>query len=174
MIKNSLIIVSLLFGIAGFVMSMKNHERNTVYIHMEKVYNGFNLSKELNKELGKVIKVRKAILDSLYDNLRRQSQLVQMKAKKEDADVAALRILEEELLYKEKTFEKEDRAATESCNEKIWNQINQYMEEYGKKKGYVFILGANGQGNIMYGSDSNNISEEVITYMNERYEDKIK
>lgn len=54
--------------------------------------------------------------------------------------------------------------------ERIWAQINQYVYDYGKEKGYAFIFGAEKKGNIMYGSDAKDITLEVIEYINQRYE----
>lgn len=53
-----------------------------------------------------------------------------------------------------------------------WKLINQYVSDFGKKEGIVFIYGATGDGTLMYADQAYDITEEVIQYINERYEGK--
>lgn len=62
---------------------------------------------------------------------------------------------------------------TEQYNEKsdsfqtsIWTELNKRIEQYGKEMGYTYILGANGDGSIMYGNEAEDITEELIKYIN--------
>ena len=52
----------------------------------------------------------------------------------------------------------------------IWTQINTYVKEYGQQNDYSYILGANGSGSIMYGLESQNITDVVIEFVNKKYE----
>jgi outer membrane protein len=49
------------------------------------------------------------------------------------------------------------------------NEINDYLKEYGKKRGFTYILGATGAGNIVYANEARNITEEVLKGLNELY-----
>lgn len=169
MIKNVLIGISFVAGIAGFVVSMYNKNTKLVYIEMGKAYNDFNLSKELNKELEKTLTARKAIIDSLYENLRKETGNLKHKAKKSVEDIEHLAKLEEEYYYKQKLFEEQNRNTTAEYEGKIWNQINQYVKDYGEENHCTFIFGANGQGNIMYANGATDITSEILTYINQRY-----
>ena len=46
------------------------------------------------------------------------------------------------------------------------------IREYGKKKGYSLIIGANDSGNLLYGSESKDITNDVLEYLNQQYKNK--
>ncbi|WP_296315352.1 OmpH family outer membrane protein [Winogradskyella sp. UBA3174] len=48
-------------------------------------------------------------------------------------------------------------------------KVKAFVGEYGKAKGYTYILGKNEAGSVLYGSASNDISEEVAKAINEAY-----
>jgi outer membrane protein len=48
------------------------------------------------------------------------------------------------------------------------------MQDYGKKHGYDFIYGAQGSGNLMYANGQKNITDEVLKYINERYQGNVE
>ncbi|WP_317897797.1 OmpH family outer membrane protein [Aurantibacillus circumpalustris] len=170
MAKNVIIILSIIFGVSALAMSLKNNSIKTVYIDMARVYEEFHLSVELNAELAKTVKARKHILDSLYKNLSFENQKVrELKATSKET-IDNLKKLEQEYLYKKNSIEKENQSQSEKCNEKIWKQINRYVESYGKMMNYSYILGATGQGNIMYASVEGNVTDPLILYINQQYE----
>lgn len=176
MIKNTLTALALAASIIALVLGINNQraQHKTVYVEMGKIYEEFNLTKELNKELEKVLKARKLITDSLFEAFRRNTQEVKYKEKKSMEDIQKLAKLEEDYLYKKDLFEKDNQKVTTEYNNKIWNQLNQYLQDYGQTNELNFIFGANGQGNIMYGETSRNLTREVISYVNDRYNDQTR
>lgn len=64
--------------------------------------------------------------------------------------------LSNDYLKKSKAFEK-----------LIWDNINRKVSQYGKEKGFDYIFGANGDGSIMYASEENDITNEIIEYINQ-------
>ena len=52
------------------------------------------------------------------------------------------------------------------------NNGNQYIKDYGIQNNYILIFGVSGQGNIMYANDGLDATEEVIEYVNKRYQGK--
>ena len=54
------------------------------------------------------------------------------------------------------------------------NDINDYVKEYGKKKGYDIIFGASGSGNVMYASEASDLTEDVLKGLNAEFEGKKK
>ena len=49
------------------------------------------------------------------------------------------------------------------------NQMNAYIETYGKKNNYEVILGSTLSGSILYGGEALDITEEVLDSMNSEY-----
>ena len=63
-------------------------------------------------------------------------------------------------------IQEEDKKATQT----VVNDINDYVKEYGKKNGYKIIFGASGGGNIMYASESSDLTEKVLKGLNADFE----
>lgn len=51
----------------------------------------------------------------------------------------------------------------------VISKMNAFVEDYGKKNGYTFILGKNQAGSVMYGKDANDITEAVTEAINADY-----
>ena len=58
----------------------------------------------------------------------------------------------------------------EDYNNKILQQLNQYVKEFGDKNRFSFIFGAAGNGSLMYGTESADITDEAIEFANERFQ----
>lgn len=54
----------------------------------------------------------------------------------------------------------------------VISKMNSFVEDYGKKNGYSFILGKNQAGSVVYGIEANDITEVVTTAINEAYKNK--
>ena len=51
----------------------------------------------------------------------------------------------------------------------VISKINAYLGEYGKSHHYKLILGSTNMGNILYGDQSVDITDQLIKGLNERY-----
>lgn len=58
----------------------------------------------------------------------------------------------------------------ERLTKAVLEEINVYLKQYGKEKGYTFILGATDSGNIVYAAPGTDISEEVLKGLNAQYD----
>ena len=68
----------------------------------------------------------------------------------------------------QKQIQEEDKKATQT----VINDINDYVKEYGKKKGYKIIFGASGSGNIMYADEGTDLTEKILEGLNNEFEGK--
>lgn len=175
MVKNLLVAASLVVGLAAFVLHFYNPVTSkTAYVDTGRIYTEFTLSKELNSELESMVKLKKRGLDSLYYLIQSQAKEVGRGSKPKQEEIQRISRLEEEYVYRQKQFEKENQELSVNYNNKIWNQVNQFVEDYGRLHGLSFILGATGEGTIMYGDKGTDITEMLIQYINERYAGKNK
>lgn len=51
----------------------------------------------------------------------------------------------------------------------VISKVNTFVNDYGKKNGYAFILGKNEAGSVMYGKEENDISETVTKALNDAF-----
>jgi len=54
----------------------------------------------------------------------------------------------------------------------VISKMNKFVEGYGKKNGYTFILGKNQAGSVVYGDEANDITDVVIKEINAEYSGK--
>lgn len=87
-------------------------------------------------------------------------------------DVAKFQIKKETYLKKKQEFENDNSALTDKYDKQILLQLNQYIKEYGEKKGYEFILGTSNNSEVLFAKENKNISKELMQYVNERFKGK--
>ena len=67
-----------------------------------------------------------------------------------------------------KQLQEEDQKVTQT----VINDINDFVKEYGKDKGYQIILGATGAGTIMYADEGTDLTPEILEKLNTSFEGK--
>lgn len=176
--KNILLIVSgLAILLSVFAIYFAKSSSELVYVDVNKLIEGYSRTKIAKAEFDKKATTLKANVDSLVTNWQKELQSYE----KERASLTPKELeLKQELLgnkqqqingYQEaiqKQIQEEDKKVTQT----VINDINDYIKEYGKRKGYKIIFGASGGGNIMYASESSDLTEEVLKGLNAEYDKK--
>lgn len=88
------------------------------------------------------------------------------RAKKEQA----LRKKQEDLMRYTDAISKQAEQEDQKITQGVLTQVNSFIEVYGKNEGYDVIFGANGSGNIVYGTETIDITNEVLMALNKDYE----
>ena len=161
-------VVAILISSCVLVFVLKKSNSKNAYIISGQVYEKYKGKIEIEKKFTQSQSMNKIFYDSLQ---------VEIKFLKQKVDEGKLdkKVLDDKYYVYSKMFEDYKQGNEKEIgeyNKQIWNQINQYVKDYGKEKGYEFILGASGDGTIMYSNDANNITEDVIQYINNKYEGK--
>jgi outer membrane protein len=138
------------------------------FIDIPKVFNGFTMKNEMQKKYQRTESIRNKIVDSLSMDL----QLLSNRVKSDPKNQALINEFDMKRQYffsmKNKT-EEDNAVLSEQYDKQILEQMSTYILEYGKKNGFDFIYGSSGNGTLMYASDKYNISEEIITFINSKY-----
>ncbi|MGZ3884391.1 MAG: OmpH family outer membrane protein [Bacteroidia bacterium] len=165
--KISLIVILFLALTAGVSYATFFGKSKVAYVNTYMIYNEFKLKKELEKKLEKTRLARQVLLDSIKTK-------IQLVAINKEADPKLVQAKIEELrrsyFMKEKQFAEENENQSQQYTNQVWDQLNQYIKEYGTEKGFDFILGATGQGSLMYAKDNFDVSKELTQYVNNRYD----
>jgi outer membrane protein len=148
-----------------------------VYVDVNKLIEGYSRTKVAKAEFEKKAATMKGNIDSLVTNWQKELQGYE----KERASLSSKELqLKQELLsnkqqqvngYQEavqKQIQEEDKKTTQT----VINDINDYIKEFGKRKGYKIIFGASGGGNIMYASEESDLTDEVLKGLNAEYDKK--
>ena len=129
-----------------------------VYVDKQKLFDNFQMTKDLKIIGDKNFKAKKAILDSLYLKLQEELPYVE----KENTMK----------LFVTKRDELDQFNQTFAINEtqKIWNRINSYIDSYSEEKKYILVLGSDSNDEILYANKKIDRTSELTEYINKKYE----
>lgn len=130
--------------------------KKTGYVDIFKLVNEFELQKEFTDQVKRDVDKEKAAIDSMVfaEKLK---------------DPASSEHLRDELYT---TLYQKTEQRNKEIESMIWARLNPYLVDFGKEKGYLYIYGANGTGNVLYADERENITDELIQYVNNRFHDK--
>lgn len=143
------------------------------WFNLPEVFNSFEYKKEMEKKYIKTEETRKKIIDSL--ELELKILVKSIEADRNDKDKLAQFSAKRERYYEKKQqFEEDNSQMKTQFNSEIYTQLNQYVKDYGKEKGYKIVFSAEGSGALMYGDPVLDITQELKGYVNEKYQGKTK
>jgi outer membrane protein len=164
-----IIAIILIAAILGFSIYQQFNKPKTAYVNLTKLYNGFEYKKDLEKKLTNVQQARQNILDSLELELKLIVNQIKSSTAKDTSKYSSYSDLKDVYLTKKEQFYNDNEETVNTYTSQIWKQLNQYVTDYGKKNHYTYIFGTDGSGAIMYSSSKEDITEEVLTYVNKEY-----
>lgn len=166
-VGGSLLLV-LLFSVMVNV-SLYQSQQKTAFVNLEQVFEEFKGKKELEAQFMSAQTQRNRLLDSISMDLQVLRVKFNEAPKKEE--------MLQELSQKQTVFAKlrnefssQEEQEDLEYSQKIWQQINQYTNDFGKENGYDFIHGTKSDGSLMYANQSIDITTILIQYINEKYE----
>ncbi len=127
------------------------------YIDISKVVNAYQMKKDLEQQTAGDLNRIKAVTDSL-------------KMLKKMANNQPSPALDTQIMYAQYAFKQYYEQSNRAINEKIWERLNPLLETYGKERGLQLLVGANGAGTVLYGDKSIDLTEDLIKYLNNKYE----
>lgn len=144
-------------------------KQRVAYVQMESIYNGFQLKTQLETKLKDTEKARQFIIDSLKLQLHQMSLTLESMEKVDTSMLRLYNLRQQFLNNQEAQFAEDNQALASEYTDQIWGQINQYTKDYGTENGYDYILGASGDGTLMYASETEDITDDLTTYINGRF-----
>lgn len=159
----------LLLAAALLVLVFRGTGHKFGYIEVGKVVENFTMKKELEARMTKTQEQRKSILDSMEIRLRGIAASLPKDANETNPDVQSFSRDRDQYLELKKRFEEDNAALENQLNTQLFNQLNQYIKDYGKDNGYRYIFGAEGSGTMMYAQESDDLTQQVTAYINSRY-----
>ncbi len=167
------IIIQLLIISAGAIWVIKSTKK-TAYINITKVFSEFEMAKEYDAKLTGFINQTNIVLDSLKLHLNIMYKTLGQNKNPNKEKMELFSAKREEFLSKKEQFDESQKQQSDQYSSKVMGQLNQYVKEYGKQFGYTYIYGADGSGALMFANESEEITEDVINYINEKYNGKKK
>ncbi|HSH68252.1 MAG TPA: OmpH family outer membrane protein [Bacteroidia bacterium] len=167
-----IIITILLCSIVFFLINRTNQNGKLAWININKTYNEFVFKKELETKLATTQQVRKKIIDSLEFELKVLSREIKAEEGKDKNKISVFETKREHYIGKKNELDEDNAVLEKQYNDQIINQLNQYLKDYGKEQGFRYIFGTDGSGSLMYAVEGDEITEDAIKYINEKYKGK--
>jgi outer membrane protein len=162
------LIALLLSVIIGVLLILNWQQQPQIgYVKNADLFNSFNGTKELERRLEGNTGQQKAQIDSLYINI---SMLREKFNAGETAVLDDLKQKEQVWVQLNQQYKEVYQQKSQEYTSQSWEQLNQYMLDFGVEHGYDYIFGANGDGALMYGSERKDLTKQIIKYANDKYE----
>lgn len=155
------IVISVITGFIVYQLTESRYKKIAVADAVQ-LFNQYDMKKEMEQKE----KARLQIISTQVDSIGNKLRMAQ--AMKNDT---SLKNLAQAYSYLKARLQNEYNQSNEEINEQVWKRLNPVLEEYGKKKKYHLIIGANGMGTVLYNDDYYDVTKELIQYANKRYQE---
>ncbi len=167
----SLVAFGWLLGLTSW-MIFNNSKGEVVYADANRLFNEYKETAVLKKEFEVKRTSMQANVDSLMQDWEKELKLYEKE--RNSMSTKELKLKEELLSTKQSNINNYQQAIQQQIGEEdqkmtqsVFNEINLVVKEYGKRKGYDLILGANGSGNILYADEGAvDITDEILEELN--------
>lgn len=166
--KNNLLLVgTIILSIVAIVMSSLalKSQKKTAYFDYAKVHEECDLKERLEQDLKKVASARKSQLDSLNLELTFMSNKVQSNNASQD-ELNRFEDMKNRFLTLQNSYEEENYRLKEEYFNQIRQSINDKAKSFGEDNGYDYLFSAAGDGALMYASESEDVTDEILEYVN--------
>ncbi|MBR8534957.1 OmpH family outer membrane protein [Carboxylicivirga sediminis] len=162
----------LAFVVAGFFASCNNEK--TCYVETHILLEQYEGMKKARVDIDAKNLEYSAGVDSLInlfqDDLKAYEQgRKKMSTKERELKEELLHVRQQQVASYQQAMQKKAMEEEQKIKQTHINRINDFLKKYGKEKGYRYILGANGSGNVVYAQEDLNITEEVLEGLNKQY-----
>lgn len=157
-----------------------NADAKIVYINMDTLLNNYTQSRELNEAFLKKLEANRTELNIKVKNFDREAAEFRNKVgnngfmTRERAEQAQM-----DLMIKQQNLQKLQQEMTENAqreqmeiNRKLYDAITNFLTEYNKAKGFQLILSTTLGGNVLFAQEGFDITNEVVSQLNEQYAKK--
>lgn len=174
---NIVSIVSIVLSLAAiaFAANVYFNKKEIVYVDSMKLITNFKGAKVAKDAYEKKIAVWKANIDTLTMETNRE--IAKYEKEKKGMSAREQKLSEELIGTKQQQLESYRQATAENASKedqlvtkKVFNEINDFLKQYGERKGYEFIMAATSAGNIVFAKKGNDITDEVLEKMNAEYQ----
>jgi outer membrane protein len=122
------------------------------------------------------LEARSREIRSNMDTLQNELNIIQDKISSANGSNSDKIILQEELRGKAMQMQNYQANATEvyktqegELSKKLYDEVNEYVKQYGKEKKFGLVLMSSPYGNIAYADEAKDITDEVLAALNSNY-----
>ncbi len=156
-------VLVLIIAVVAVISYLKfNTQKHIVYIDNMRLFNEFNMTKDIRTIEEAKISSRALEIDSLYSKLKSLSA--------NEREDRFFKNLQQQIALKSKALQESQDNYIQNLNKNVWNRLNTYIKVYAQTNNYEIILGTSGNGNVMFAKETIDITNQIIKYVNYSYE----
>ena len=150
-------------------------QQKIAFVDNTKVVNEFNKKVDFEAKFKTKIEAFNKKADSLNQMIQMEAQAFQaqapkMKQSKQEEVYNALVQKKQMQDYQIGAEEKALQAEGQTQIDTLVKEVKAFIKDYGKSNGYTYILGANDAGSVLYGTEANDITEQILSALNKHTE----
>lgn len=149
----ALVILGLIANGVVIYIVLQKQDKRVAFVVNQKLFNEFAGKKELERKLNDLRTRNNKSVDSLWQ-LTRQTPVIELRQSYQE-QIERIKLMEEDL--------------ANQYTADIWKRINEWVSEYSKANDYDFVLGATGNGSLMYAEEASDITDPMILFINNKY-----
>lgn len=170
----SLVVISAILLILSITISFINKGPKIGYVYVEKVLKEYHAHQDYNIKLKRKESEFKDVLDLYYADIQEKVEYFKKNKKKlQEQEVVKKR---NEIKALEKTHREMSMISTQQLDSlknawllPLYENINNEIKEFSKEEGFDYVFGNLGNGNIMYGKGTYDVTLKIIDRINVRY-----
>ena len=139
---------------------------HTAFFDYNKVYNDSAMKQKLEKDLERLVSMRKSQLDSMQLELSFVSQRIQSGSVKDAATLGKFEDDKSRYMTYQQQFEEENSRLKETYFNQIRKDINDKAVLFAKEQNYTFLFAAMGDGALMYADEKRDVTKAFQEYVN--------
>lgn len=171
-VLKALLIISLIIGIIAITLHFVEANSNkTAFINSPMVVDGYKETANVRAELQNSTRIWRANVDSLAMEIQERIRSIEaerpsLSNKEYELSLELLNNKRTEFERYRQSVEEKVQRETQKRTEGLLTKINQLTADYASQKGFDLVLGASGDGTIIYAKSALDITDEVIEHIN--------
>jgi outer membrane protein len=141
---------------ALFFVGCEQNVKEIAVVDIGKLYTGYDGRKIIENKYLEIVQNNKNIRDSLVYIIENVSTSLSS----EERNEIQTEIIKKETKLNEIQIE---------LQQQIWNQLNEYVRNYGDEMSYKIIIGARNDGHVLYSKSSIDITDDLLNYVNNKF-----
>ena len=159
-------IVNVMFSVTLWYANTHNTKESKV-VDISRLYSDFIMTQELNKDYNASVGERNKQIDSL------NTKIVSLESELNTAitpEIKSQKLMKLNMANSNyRDLVQVNQQVKFEFEQQIWNQLNAYMLAFAENEKYPLILGTKNEGNVLYMNDKNDITSELLDFVNDKY-----
>lgn len=143
----------------------------TVYVNVDRVFNEFDMKKELILELEESNRKTQVVIDSMAFALQKEADELNKLENPPQERLAAYEQRRDGYFKHKERAEESLKDLVARYDEQVISRLNGYIESFGRENEVDMILG-NANNVLLYARSSMDVTDDLIAYVNLKYQGK--